>query len=93
VIVQVPPPFVVIPGTRVSYAPSLKVDLFVFEGKYYYLHNGAWFVAKKHSGPWVYVASPPHAVVGIPVVYYKVPPGHLKKLEHERGGKGKKWKD
>ena len=94
VIVQVPPAFVVIPGTVVSYAPSLKVDLFVFEGKYYYFHNGAWFIAKKHTGPWVYVASPPRAIVGVPVAYYKVPPGHLKKADHEWGGKGKgKGKD
>jgi len=95
VVIQVPPQLVVIPGSAVSYAPSLRVDLFVYQGNYYYFHNGAWFIAKKHGGPWVYVASPPPAIVQIPVAYYKVPPGHLKKMsspEHERGGKGK-WKD
>ena len=95
VIVQAPPAFVVIPGSVVSYAPSLKVDLFFHEGKYYYFHNGAWFIAKAHTGPWAFVASPPPVIVQIPVAYYKVPPGHLKKIAappgHERGGRGK-WK-
>ena len=99
-VIAAPPTFIVVPGTVVSYAPSLNVDLFLFKGSYYYFHNGAWFTAKSHKGPWVFVQTPPPAVVQIPVAYYKVPPGHLKKASapghdwDERGGKGRgKGKD
>ena len=94
-VIATPPTFVVIPGTVVAYAPSLNVDVFLFQGGYYYFHNGAWFIAKSHKGPWMFVQTPPPVLVQLPVAYYKVPPGHLKKVSApghgwgERGGKGK----
>ncbi|HLC42654.1 MAG TPA: hypothetical protein VJO34_13650 [Methylomirabilota bacterium] len=94
VVVATPPAFVVIPGSVVSYAPSLNVDIFLFQGSYYYFHNGAWFNAKSHKGPWVFVQTPPPVLVQVPAAYYKVPPGHLKKAGAPGHGSGKgKGKD
>jgi hypothetical protein len=97
VVVPAPPSLVVVPGTPVYYAPALPYNYFVYHGQYYVFHEGAWFRAKGHGGPWVFVA--PHAVprpvLAVPVAYYKVPPGHLKKGGPPHGGghgKGPKWK-
>jgi hypothetical protein len=76
-----PPPLVVVPGSPVYYAPSLSVNFFAYGGRYYTHHNGAWFVAASHGSPWAYIAvgHVPQPVLAVPVAYYKVPPGHLKK--------------
>jgi hypothetical protein len=57
---------------------------------YYSLHEGAWFVATTHGGPWVTIAAAkvPQPVLAVPVAYYKVPPGHAKKM-HRDGGPGR----
>jgi hypothetical protein len=99
-VVTAPPPLVVVPGTPVHHAPSLSFNLFVYSGRYYSLHNGVWFVATKPGAQWVVVATDrvPKPVLGVPVKYYKVPPGHAKKLKdggpggppgHAKGPKGK----
>ena len=99
---RAPPPLVVVPGTPVYYAPSLSVNFFAYGGRYYSHHNGAWFVAATHSGPWTFVAVDriPQPVLAVPVAYYKVPPGHMKMggpppwAGHGKGPKHKnKWKD
>jgi hypothetical protein len=69
----------------------------VFGGRYYSLHDGAWFMAPNHSGPWARVPAErvPHPVLGVPHAYYKVPPGHAKKMGapgaagHAKGPRGK----
>lgn len=80
IVLPAPPQLVVVPGTPVYYAPSLSVNFFAYGGRYYTLHDGAWFVATKHGGPWtlVPVERVPRPVLGVPVAYYKVPPGHTK---------------
>jgi hypothetical protein len=102
VVVAAPPQLVVVPGTPVYYAPGLSVNYFVYRGRHYTHHNGSWFVAGVYNGPWTFVAVEhvPQPVLAVPVTYYKVPPGHLKKqggpppwAGHGKGSKNKKGKD
>ena len=83
IVLPAPPRVVVVPNSPVSYAPSVEFNLFVYGGHYYTFHDGSWFSAKSHSGPWVFIAPErvPRPVVGVPVTYYKIPPGHAKKME------------
>jgi len=84
VVLAAPPPLVVIPGSPVSYAPGVSVNFLAYGGRYYSLHNGAWFIASTHQGPWTVIAvnQVPQPVLAVPVTYYKIPPGHAKKLKH-----------
>jgi hypothetical protein len=88
-----PPQLVIIPGSPVYYAPSASVNFFFHSGRYYTFHDGAWFFATKHNGPWAFIkpAHVPAPVLGVPVAYYKIPPGHAKKMggPHPGGGPGK----
>jgi hypothetical protein len=99
-----PPPLVAVPGSPVYYAPSLSINYFAYGGRYYSHHNGAWFVAANYGAPWINIAvgGVPQPVLAIPVGYYKVPPGHMKKGGGPPpwAGQGKgpkhnkhKWKD
>jgi hypothetical protein len=98
-VVAAPPALVVVPGTPVYYAPAVSHNYFFYGGHYYTHHNGAWFATKRHGGPWVFVkpAHVPGPLLAVPVHYYKIPPGHLKKggppsgVGHGRGHR--KWKD
>ena len=99
-VVAAQPQLVVVPGSPVYYAPGLSFNYFAYGGRHYTFHDGSWFVAAGHKGPWTFIAveKVPQPVLAVPVAYYKVPPGHSKK---EGGpppwaghGKGpKKWKD
>jgi len=81
IVLPAPPPVVVVPNTTVSYAPGVDFNLFVYGGRYYTVHDGAWFYATRHSGPWVFISTErvPRPVVGVPMKYYKVPPGQAMK--------------
>lgn len=83
IVLPAPPRVVVVPNSPVSYAPSADFNLFVFEGRYYTFQDGAWFYASSHRGPWTFVPVErvPRPVVGVPVKYYKIPPGHAKNME------------
>jgi hypothetical protein len=74
-LVLVTPRFVAVPGSTVMYAPSVAFNLFMFHGRFYSFHRGAWFAAKSHRGPWREVAMErvPFAVRAVPVAYYKIP--------------------
>jgi len=76
------PHVVIVPETRVYRAPKLEFNVFVFGGKYYSLHNDQWYVTAKVGAPWTYVVYErvPVEVRTVPVKYYKVPPGHAKKM-------------
>ena len=80
IVVASPPRVVVVPGSPVYYAPDASVNLFVYGGRYYTFHEGAWFVGPKHSGPWTFIAVErvPAPVVAVPVKYYRLAPGHDK---------------
>jgi hypothetical protein len=92
IVLPAPPPVVVVPHSPVSYVPSVDFNLFVYGGRYYTFHDGAWFHAQSHRGPWVFLATErvPKPVVGVPVSYYKIPPGHAKKMSRTAapGGPG-----
>lgn len=98
IVLAAPPSLVVVPGVPVvSYAPSASVDLFFFDTRWYYPYGGHWYVGRTYKGPWTYVAvgKLPRSIVVVPARYYKVPPGHLKKVagggppDHAKGkGKG-----
>ena len=82
IVLVAPPPLVVVPGVPVvRYAPSIQVDLFFFDTRWYYPYGGHWYVGPTYKGPWTVVGKLPRSIVAVPVRYYKVPPGHLKKLE------------
>jgi len=86
-VLAAPPRVVVVPNSPVSYAPSVDFNLFVYGGRYYTFHDGAWFYASRHSGPWTFIATErvPRPVIGVPVTYYKIPPGHAKKMGNPPG--------
>ena len=90
VIFPAPPRVVVVPNTPVYYVPDTTYNIFVYERHYYSFHEGAWFVANSHGGPWVFapVERVPRPVVAVPVRYYKVPPGQARYMEGEGHGKG-----
>lgn len=92
IVVVAPPPLLVVPGVPVvQYAPSLQVDVFFHDRRWYYPHGGYWYVGPSYKGPWAPIAFAklPPSIVAVPVKYYKIPPGHLKHFDKGGHGKGK----
>ena len=85
IVLPAPPPVVVVPNTSVSYVPSVDFNLFVYSNRYYTFQDGAWFYSTSHRGPWVFIPTErvPRPVMGVPVRYYKVPPGHAKQMARQ----------
>ena len=81
IVLTAPPQLVVVPGTPVYYAPDVSANLFFYQGRYYTVANGVWSRAPAYSGPWavIQIGHLPAPVVAVPVEYYKIPPGQLKK--------------
>src|SRR5262245_38946078 len=81
-VVSSPPAIVIIPGTSVYRVPGASFNLFMFGGSYYSFHNDSWFIAGTYSGHWniIAVEQVPKLVLGVPVTYYKIPPGQAKKM-------------
>jgi hypothetical protein len=90
VVVTAPPQLVVVPGSPVFYAPGASMNFFAYGGRYYSFHEGTWFVATSYGSPWVTIAPArvPQPVLAVPVAYYKIPPGHAKKMGRD-GGPGR----
>jgi hypothetical protein len=96
IVIDAPPRVVVVPGVpTVQYAPDLGYDYFVYGGRYYTYHSGAWFVSSDYGGPWSYVRNVPRPILGVPARYYHhriasrhgwrrhphgLPPGQAKKV-------------
>jgi hypothetical protein len=82
ILLPAPPRVVVVPNSPVYYAPGVDFNLFVYGGRYYTFHHGSWFYATSHGGPWVFIAPErvPGPVVAVPAPYYKIPPGHAKRM-------------
>jgi len=82
IVLPAPPSVVVVPNSPVYYAPGVDFNLFMYGGRYYTFHNGSWFYATNHGGPWVFVAPErvPRPVAAVPAPYYKIPPGHAKRM-------------
>jgi hypothetical protein len=87
IVLPAPPRVVVVPNSPVSYAPSVDYNLFVYGGRYYSFHQGSWFYASRHSGPWTFIPNErvPRPVIGVPVTYYRIPPGQAKKMANAPG--------
>jgi hypothetical protein len=81
IVLTAPPQLVVVPGTPVFYAPDVSANLFLYKGRYYTVANGVWSRAPAYNGPWavIQIGQVPAPVVAVPVEYYKIPPGQLKK--------------
>jgi hypothetical protein len=75
-----PPRVVIVPQTPVYYAPDTSYNVFFFQDRYWSFHEGHWFLASSHRGPWISInmAQVPQPVLRVPVRYYTVPPGHAK---------------
>jgi hypothetical protein len=70
IVIDAPPRVVVVPGVpTVQYAPDLGYDYFVYGGRYYTYHSGAWFVSSDYGGPWAYVRNVPRPILAIPGRY------------------------
>jgi hypothetical protein len=81
VVLTTPRPLVVVPGTSVYYVRDVPANLLVYKGRYYTVANGVWSMARAYTCPWmvIQVGPVPPPVLAVPVEYYKIPPGHLKK--------------
>jgi hypothetical protein len=90
IVLTAPPPLVVVPGTSVYYAPDVPTDYFFHKGRYYTVANGVWSMAPAYNGPWavIQIGQVPPPVLAVPVEYYKIPPGHLKKKGPPWAGQG-----
>jgi hypothetical protein len=79
-VVVAPPQLAVVPGSPVFYAPGASMNFFAYGGRYYTFHEGAWFVATTYGSPWETIAPARVPRPVLAVAYYKVPPGHAKKM-------------
>ncbi|MEW5744749.1 MAG: hypothetical protein AB1805_04825 [Nitrospirota bacterium] len=92
IVVERPPEVVLIPGTRVYFAPDIgDSELFFYSGYWYRRHGSAWYRAARYDGSWIHL--PPRRV---PVVFVKLPKGYHRDYDrHERmpyGKLKKEWK-
>ncbi len=74
------PALAVVPGTSVYYAPHLSYNYFAYGGRFYVYRHDVWLSARAYNGPWTAIALErvPRPILGVPVKYYKAPPGHWK---------------
>ena len=81
IVLTAPPSLVMVPGTSVYYAPDVPANYFFYKGRYYTVANDIWSMAPAYSGPWavIQIGQVPPPVRSLPVDYYKIPPGHMKK--------------
>jgi len=65
------PNVVLIPSSRVYYAPNLDEDLYSYDDEWYYCQDGDWYSADAYDGPFYQVAftSVPFEIRNIPVRY------------------------
>lgn len=92
IVVAEPPAVVMIPQSRVYFAPDPHVDIFFYGGYWWSPRGPQWYRAKAYNGPWVVMESHrvPRAVMYVPRDYRAVygrerhiPYGQWKK-DHER---------
>ena len=91
VIFHAPPRVVAVPQTPVFYVPDTSYNVFFYDGRYYSFHDGAWFLAGSHGGPWAFVPVErvPRPVLAVPARYYKVPPRHAGRHDDDGPGHGR----
>jgi len=90
IILTTPPPLVVVPGTSVYYAPDVSANFFFYKERYYTVVNDVWSRAPAYNGPWavIQIGQVPPPVLAVPLEYYNIPPGHLKKKGPPWAGQG-----
>ena len=64
-----PPALVVVPGTDLYVAPDVDGDLAFYQGYWWRLYNGDWYLSPSYSGPWHYMDRD-----RVPPVIYELPP-------------------
>ena len=73
------PQWAQIPGAPgVQYAPNANADLFRYENRYYYQHEGRWYRGSNMAGPWQRVQDVPRSFHQIEAPYFRQPPGWAK---------------
>ncbi|HTI90276.1 MAG TPA: hypothetical protein VL727_06775 [Puia sp.] len=60
------PRFEAIAGTSLQYAVNASSTVFLYNGSYYALDNGVWFIAGQPNGPWKVSTIRPSGLDGIP---------------------------
>jgi hypothetical protein len=95
-----PPPFVVIPGMPVYYAPSAPANVFFYAHEYWGYADDGWRVGPSWNGPWRAVppAYVPAPILQVPVRYYPVPPPPWRAWRAERPPQweshyGREWRE
>jgi len=65
------PNVVLIPSSRVYYAPDLDEDLYCYDDEWYYCDDGTWYSADSYDGPFFAVefTSVPYPIRSVPVSY------------------------
>jgi len=81
-----PPPLVVVPGPVVAgpppppvyIVPNVPYNYFAYKKYHYLYHDGWWFRARRHDGPWtvISIAKVPGPILAVPVKHYNVRPTH-----------------
>lgn len=98
VVVEQPPEMVVIPSSNVYFAPSVSVDLFFYDNRWWTRRGDRWYRGNGYNGPWKSVGRRyvPAPVYRVPANYRsayaherRIPYGHWKKAHGEYGGKHK----
>ena len=77
-LIPVPPPVVLIPGTYAYFAPDVEAELVFYGGYWYRPYDGRWYRASHYNGPWGFVSTKkvPGVLIKLPPGYQSVPPGH-----------------
>lgn len=72
IVLEGPPRFAAIPGTRLAVVENTESELFRHEGEgaYYFLTSGRWFRSKGLDGPWT------AATKTLPDDFQRIPAGH-----------------
>jgi hypothetical protein len=70
------PRLVIIPDTRVYYAPDVAANYFRYGKEYWVFREGQWYVARKPRGPWSLIERErvPVPILSVPVRYYRAAP-------------------
>jgi hypothetical protein len=77
-LIPVPPPVVLIPGTYAYFAPDVDADLIFYGGYWYRPYKGGWYRASHYNGPWRTIRRKkvPGVLINLPPGYQKVRHGH-----------------
>ena len=77
-LIPVPPPVVLIPGTYAYFAPDVDAELIFYGGFWYRPHGGGWYRASHYNGPWGYIVTNkvPGVLIKLSPGYRTLPPGH-----------------